>query len=102
MCILGCVCPEGCAERFIGLEELRKQAQYIPNFDSDFHEGYTILPHMNISQDGYIVKWTFTVADQGQGNEFPNLLILHPTSEDTIHCLNGSESVPTGYPNVYE
>ena len=56
---------------------------------------------MNISRDGYIVKWTFTAVDQGQGDKFPNLLILHPLSEDIIR-LNGSQSIPTGYPNVYE
>ena len=57
---------------------------------------------MNISRDGYIVKWTFTAADQGQGDEFPNLLVLHPPSENITHRLNGSQSAPTGYPNVYE
>ena len=57
---------------------------------------------MNISRDGYIVKWTFTAVAKYQGDEFPNLLVLHPPSEDITHWLNGSQSAPTGYPNVYE
>ena len=57
---------------------------------------------MNISRDGYIVKWTFTAVDQGQGDEFPNLLVLHDLAENITHWLDGSQSAPTGYPNVYE
>ena len=92
------------------MNELREKARYIPNF-AKVEDGYTYYPHLNITQDGYLVKWTFTAEDMGQGEgrtQYPQLLILAPDSIHTssknerVPCLNSSQSVATEYLNVYE
>ena len=95
------------------MKELREKARYIPNFaDGEEVKGlYIPFPHLNITQDGNLTKWTFTAEDLGEGNGrmgYPDLLILasNSTCDDTdcdvVHHLNGSQSVSTIYPNVYE
>ena len=100
------------------MDELREKARYIPNFAEVEHQ-YIPFPHLNITQDGYLVKWIFTAEDLGRGEgrtQYPQLLILPPNStnfgynginnycstSDRVHCLNSSQSVATEYLNVYE
>lgn len=95
------------------MEELREKARYIPNFAAGKEvKGMNIpFPHLNITQDGSLTRWTFTAEDLGEGNgrmKYPELLILASNSEcddmdcDAVHHLHGSQSVSTIYPNVYE
>ena len=105
-----------CTRGFIGLDELREKARYIPNFvnvsDQTLH-----FQHMKITQDGYIVKWTFTAEKkQSTSNdswvEYPQLVILSSnynfnktincSDSDVVHCINISQGNITEYPNVYE
>ena len=107
------------------MDELREKARFIPNF-ADVEDVFLPFPHMNITQDGYLVKWTFTAKDLGEDygrTEYPDLYILRlPTgntdyieyeyedveswmmdhADGVIVYLNGSQSVSTNYPNVYE
>ena len=58
---------------------------------------------MNITQDGQLVKWTFTAEDKGPENvkvEYPELWIMR-NGEKKL-SLPGSVAVLTAYPNVYE
>ena len=111
-------CPDedcdGCTRGFMEVDELRERARYIPSFaeittDQSF-------PDLKISEDGFVVKWTFT-AQQSKGRppplmtEYPQLIIfpsdfrgegVKSCSNDKVHCLNSSTAVPTEYPNVYE
>ena len=88
--------------------ELREKARYIPNF-AEVEDEYITFPHLNITQDGYLVKWIFTAEDLGQGEgrtQYPQLMILAPNSIEStaakVHCLNSFQSVATKYLNVYE
>ena len=101
-----------CALGFIGVDELREKARYIPNFATE-HDIETItIPFLRITQDGNISKWTFTAKENNMGTEYPKLFLLPPgTSEDyNIHdsvndnmpCLDASQAIATEYPNVYE
>ena len=93
---------EQCASDFISSRELKEQAQFIPNFAEVYGE-FMVFPHMNLSQDGQLVKWIFTAVDQGPGGgrtQYPDLQVYRGGSR--FVTLSGSESAPTGYPNVYE
>ena len=114
-----------CTSGFMSVDELREKARFIPNF-ADVEDVFLPFPHMNITQDGYLVKWTFTAEDLGEDHdrtEYPDLYILRLPTGDTdymeyeyedveswmmdhtdgvIVYLNGSLSVSTNYPNVYE
>ena len=92
------------------VNELRDKARYIPNF-AEVEGEYMVFPHLNVSQDGYLVRWTFTAEDLGQGEwrtQYPQLYILasdfrHTSSgNERVVCLNSSQSVATEYLNVYE
>ena len=90
------------------MDELREKARYIPNF-AEVEDEYITFSHLNITQDGYLVKWIFTAEDLGQGEgrtQYPQLLILAPNSSykssARVPCLNSSQSVATEYLNVYE
>ena len=93
------------------MDELREKARYIPNF-AEVEDEYITFSHLDITQDGYLVKWIFTAEDLGQGEgrtQYPQLMILAPNSMESSfksytsdHCLNSSQSVATKYLNVYE
>ena len=58
---------------------------------------------MNITQDGQLVKWTFTAEDQGPKvgkTQYPVLQIMR--NAEIAFSLRGSQAVLTDYPNVYE
>ena len=66
-----------------------------------------LFEHLNITQDGYLTKWTFTAEDLGEGDgrtKYPELRItrLSFSYAQSVLTLNGSGAVLTGYPNVYE
>ena len=103
-----------CTCGFIGLDELREKARYIPNFvnvsDQTLH-----FQHMKITQDGYIVKWTFTaeknhLTSNYSWMEYPQLVILssnyNPSittdSDYVVYSTDSSQANNTPYPNVYE
>ena len=85
-------------------DDLReKAALHIPNF-VEVEDDIILYPHMIISQDGYLVKWTFTAEDLGQGEgrtQYPQLQIIFENI-GILHTLNGFDAVPTDYSNVYE
>ena len=60
------------------------------------------FPNLNISQDGHLVKWTFTAEelDGEDRTDYPHLQIWRGSS--LVDSFSSSQSVPTGYPNVYE
>ena len=98
-----------CTRGFMGVDELRELARYIPNFaEITTNQSF---PDLKISEDGFVVKWTFTaqMLDPASGrrrggwrrDDYPQLLIVS-NSSDRVHCLNSSTAVPTEYPNVYE
>ena len=79
-----------------------KAALHIPNF-VEVEDNWIFFPHLNITQDGYLVKWIFTAEDLGQGEgrtQYPQLQIVR--SDFTPRSLQGSDPVPTDYSNVYE
>ena len=117
---------DNCTSGFMSVDELREKARFIPNF-AEVEDEFLPFPHMNITQDGNLMKWTFTAVDLGEdhgGTEYPELYILRLPTGDTdyneyeyegveswmmdhtdgviIVYLNGSQSVSTNYPNVYE
>ena len=109
-------CPgdcSNCSHGFMEVEELREKARYIPNFaENTTNQSF---PDLNITQDGFLVKWTFTGHETHPRppwrKEYPQLIILPSDfrgggaincSDDRVRCLNSSTSAPTEYPNVYE
>ena len=94
-----------CTHGFIGVDELREKARYIPNFAAD-HDIETFT--MPLIQEGNITKWTFTAVENNMGTEYPKLCILSPGTSgdnsvyDDMHCLDSSQAIATDYPNVYE
>ena len=100
-------CPgdhcDDCTRGFMGVNELRERARYIPSFpEITTNQSF---PDLKISEDGFVVKWTFTaqILDPAPGRRdgYPQLLIVS-NSTDRVHRLNSSTAVPTEYPNVYE
>ena len=100
-------CPgdhcDDCTHGFMGVDELRELARYIPSFaEITTNQSFRDL---KISEDGFVVKWTFTaqILDPAPGRRdgYPQLLIVS-NSTDRVHRLNSSTAVPTEYPNVYE
>ena len=61
--------------------------------------GYILFEHLNITQDGYLTKWTFTAEDLGEGDGYPNVSIIRP--QETF-ILTLQDAVLTNYSNVYE
>ena len=86
-------------------DDLReKAALHIPNFVKVEDTFITFL-HLNITQNGSLVKWIFTAEDLGQGEgrtEYPQLFISQPPPQIQLQALQGSDPVPTNYSNVYE
>ena len=106
-------CPahcDGCTHGFIGVEELREKARYIPNF-ADIR-GNQSFPDLRITQDGVLMKWTFTAQKSSTSRtEYPLLIILPSNfsknevatcSSDGVRCLSSSAAMATEYPDVYE
>ena len=66
--------------------------------------GELLYDHLTITQDGYLVKWTFIGVELGLGEECPELLIY---KHDIVQprplepSLQSSTAVSTLYPNVY-
>ena len=83
------------------LSDLIERAQFIPNFVEVEGEVRT-FPNLTISQDGHLVKWTFTAVelDQEDRTDYPDLQIWREGS--LVVSVSSSHSAPTGYPNVYE
>ena len=86
---------------FIDRQELMEKALFIPNFAEVENEEDVVLMFNSliITQNGYLVKWTFTAEDLGQEDgrtRFPNLLI----GDDRL--IFGEEAVSTNYSNVFE
>ena len=85
---------------FIDLQELMDNALSIPNFAEVENDVFLVFDSLNITQDGYLVKWTFTAEDLGQEDGrtlFPSLII-----GATNRRIFGENAVSTNYPNVYE
>ena len=91
------------SSQFLSDGDLReKAALHIPNF-VEVEDDFIFFPHLNITQDGYLVKWIFTAEDLGQGEgrtQYPQLRIVR--SDFVPQPLQGSDPVPTDYSNVYE
>ena len=103
-----------CTHGFMGVDELKERARYIPNFaEITTNQSF---PDLKISEDGFVVKLTFTAQQSKRrppplSTEYPQLIILPSDfrseeaiscSNDRVHCLNSSTPVATEYPNVYE
>jgi hypothetical protein len=102
-----------CTHGFMGVDELKERARYIPNFaEITTNQSF---PDLKISEDGFVVKLTFTAQQSKRRpplrTEYPQLIILPSDfrseeaiscSNDRVHCLNSSTPVATEYPNVYE
>ena len=83
---------------FIDLQELMDNALSIPNF-AEVENEFLLFNSLIITQNGYLVKWTFTAEDLGQEDgrtQFPGLLI------DNDRLISGEEAVSTNYSNVFE
>ena len=86
---------------FIDLPELMDNALSIPNFAEVENEEDVLLMFNSliITQNGYLVKWTFIAEDLGQEDgrtQFPGLVI----GNDGL--ISGEDAVSTNYSNVYE
>ena len=81
-----------------------RTAQFIPNF-IQLENDLILYFHLNITQDGYLTKWTFAAEDLGQGHERPDLQV-HRFNDRGIPVLSntlpGSNALLTVYPNVFE
>ena len=85
--------------RGIPVNDLREKARYIPNFAEVEGNAIILFQHLNIIQDGYLVKWTFTAEDLGEGTNYPGLQI----NRNIISKITAqSGPFPTNYSNVYE
>ena len=63
-----------------------------------------LYEHLTITQDGYLVKWTFTGVELGLGEECPKLRIYRNEIEQSTPLEpppQSSAAVSTLYPNVY-
>ena len=100
-----CIGGECNSSQFLSEDDLReKAALHIPNFVEVEDEFITFL-HLNITQNGSLVKWIFTAEDLGQEEgrtEYPQLFISQPPPQIQLQGLQGSGPVPTDYSNVYE
>jgi hypothetical protein len=54
-------CSHGCTRGFIGLEELREKARYIPNFAANVKT--KTFPDLRIAENGLVVKLTFIAEE---------------------------------------
>ena len=93
------------ASPFLSEDDVRERtAQFIPNF-IQLENDCLLYPHLNITQDGYLTKWTFAAEDLGQGHERP-VLNIYRFNDMGIPVLNntlpGSNTLLTVYPNVFE
>ena len=93
------------ASPFLSEDDLRERtAQFIPNF-IQLENDFIFYPHLNITQDGYLTKWTFAAEDLGQGHERPVLDIFRFDEfyiPEIYNTLPGSNALLTVYPNVFE
>ena len=71
-------------------------------------KGQLLYEHLNITQDGYLVKWTFTGVELGLGEVCPKLRIYRNEIEQLRELPRAldlppqiSAAVSTLYPNVY-
>ena len=91
--------------QFLSEDDLReKAALYIRNI-VEVEDDFIFFSHLNISQDGYLVKWISTAEDLGQGEgrtQYPQLIIIIVRSDLVPQPLLGSDPVPTDYSNIYE
>ena len=70
---------------------------YIPTIIE--RENYDIeFEHLNITQGGMLVNWTFVARDIGKGEKYPQLYLPIPYTLQLIENIN----CVTPYPNVYE
>ena len=103
--VYGCSVGRECSSSgFLTEDVLReKAALHIPNF-AVVVNGYILFEHLNITQDGSLIKWGFTAEDQGEGDGYPDLYIirLHTEAFATAIFLRGSGAILTDHPNVYE
>ena len=70
----------------------------IPNF-AEVENELLLFDSLIITQDGNLVKWTFTAEDLGQEDgrtQFPSLVI------GADRLISGEDAVSTNYSNVYE
>ena len=83
-----------------------RAALFIPNF-IQLENDCIFYTHLNITQDGYLTKWTFAAEDLGQGHEWPVLQVnrfndIGDNIPEIINTLPGSNALLTVYPNVFE
>ena len=90
---------------FLSEDDVRERtAQFIPNF-IQLENDRILYPHLNITQDGYLTKWTFTAEELGQGYERPVLHIYRFNDmgvPEINNTLPGSNALLSVYPNVFE
>ena len=91
----------------IGLseDELKMKAtQYARNI-SHFSDDRIKFQALNVTQEGYLSKWTFAAQDKGEtGSVYPALIVLriNDRGKSVALLMQSSDPVPTLYPNVYE
>ena len=89
---------------FLSEGALRKMAAlYIPSFNYS-KGGRVIFSGLNVTQAGYLVKWTFAAEYLGAGGEYPALQVYRGRGDNIRLLPNQSMADPilTTYPNVYD
>ena len=102
-CFIGGECD---SSEFLSEQNLKdKAAHLIPN-QIQVEDDVIIYQHLNITQDGRVVKWTFAAEDQGVGWKGPVMRIYRfEEGQENLFdfsSIQGSDAVATTYPNVYE
>ena len=88
--------------RGIPVNDLREKALYIPNFAEVEGNAIILFQHLNITQDGYLVKWTFTAEDLGEGEGRTKYPGLHINDGNLISKITAQSGPFATSSNVYE
>ena len=57
--------------------------------------------HLSITQNGFLVKWTFVARNIGDGDDYPTLFIVNTARPTTIPVVN-TDCTNDLYPNVHQ
>ena len=86
-------------------DDLREKAAQYTHRTVHFENDLFKFRHLNITQAGYLSKWTFAARDRGEvGSLYPGLIVFRNGEKGKSHPLPlmSSDPAPTIYPNVHE
>ena len=98
---LCCSTGGDCSSQLLSEASLTKlTTRFIPNIterDGDEIE----FEHLSITQNGFLVKWTFVARNIGDGDDYPTLFIVKQNQPINIPVVN-MDCTNDLYPNVHQ